>query len=67
MTIRDEIASSAAKMTPPAAVSAAAKLYGLALTDWVLIATLVYTLLQIAYLLDKWRRTRLLRMQEDEA
>ena len=47
---RNDIAASAAKSTPP--ISAViANFLGVPLADWVLIATLVYTILQIAFLL----------------
>lgn len=44
-----EYFSAAGKAAPPIAVSTAASA-GMTLQDWVLIATLLYTLLQIAYL-----------------
>ena len=44
-----EYLSAAGKAAPPIAVSTAASA-GMTLQDWVLIATLLYTLLQIAYL-----------------
>lgn len=47
-----ELLVSATKATPPLAASGAV-LAGLALNEWVLIATLVYTLLQIALLVRK--------------
>lgn len=53
MTIREEIASAVAKLTPPVAVAAADKFSGLTLADWVLILTLIYTLLQIVYISKK--------------
>lgn len=47
---RSDLASSAAKTTPP--VSAViATFMGVPLADWVLVATLVYTCLQIVFLL----------------
>lgn len=65
MAFKEEIASSVAKLTPPAAITAATKFTNMTLSDWVLLATLVYTLLQIAYLLRKWFRPT--RPLEDEA
>jgi hypothetical protein len=46
-----------AKASPPLAVSATAAV-GWTLQDWVLIATLVYTLMQAAYLVYKFVRER---------
>lgn len=48
-----EYAGAAGKAAPPIAVSTAA-IAGLSLQDWVLAATLAYTLLQIALLLRKF-------------
>lgn len=67
MALKEEIASGVAKIAPPAAISAASKVAGLTLADWVMVVTVIYTLLQIAYLLDKWRHARWPRTQEDEA
>lgn len=49
--------------TPTAAVKVAVAwaggFIGIQLSDWVLLATLIYTLLQIYFLLrDKWRRRK---------
>lgn len=46
------------KVSPPLAVSAGA-IAGFSLQDWVLIATLVYTVLQTAFLVYKFVRDRL--------
>lgn len=43
-----------AKASPPVTVTGLS-LYGVSLQEWVLLATLVYTLLQLYFLLrDKW-------------
>lgn len=48
----------AAKLAPPVSVSSLA-LLGLPLTDWVIVLTLIYTVLQLYFLLrDKWWRQR---------
>lgn len=52
---RTEIAAEAAKATPPAAVVAANKVMGLDLPTVVALATLLYLVIQIAYLVWKWR------------
>ncbi len=48
-----EYAGALGKAVPPIAVSTAA-ISGLSLQDWVLAATLAYTLLQIVFLLRKF-------------
>lgn len=52
-----EYAGAVGKAAPPIAVSTAA-IAGLSLQDWVLIATLAYTLLQIALLIRKFFREK---------
>lgn len=52
---RTEISVEAAKATPPAVVVASNKLLGMDLPTVVAIATLLYLVIQIAYLLWKWR------------
>lgn len=52
---RTEIGVEAAKATPPALVVASNKLLGLDLPTIVALATLLYLVIQIAYLLWKWR------------
>jgi hypothetical protein len=47
----------AAKATPAISTSGAL-VAGLPLSDWVLIATLAYTVLQIAFLIRKWIRSK---------
>lgn len=53
-TTLSQAASEVAKVSPPIAVSAAT-FFGLTLQEWVYVATLVYTILQIFYLIkDKY-------------
>lgn len=52
---RTEIIAEAAKATPPAVVVASNKLLGMDLPTVVALATLLYLLIQIFYLLWKWR------------
>lgn len=54
--MRQEIAQEAMKATPPVAVALAGHFAGMTLQDWVLIATLVYVVLQAGHLLWKWYR-----------
>jgi hypothetical protein len=46
----NDLAASAAKAGPPIVMSAAA-LLGLSLSDWVLVVTIVYTVLQTIFLI----------------
>ena len=46
----------ALRVAPPLTVSAAS-VFGLGLEDWMYIATIVYTVLQGAYLAYQWRRS----------
>ena len=55
MTDGHDISIAAAKASPPVAVITATA-SGLSLEDWVFVATLVYLVVQIAYLLWKWVR-----------
>lgn len=52
---RSDIAQEAAKAAPPISV-ATASLVGMTLHDWVLVATLVYVVLQAGFLLYRWWR-----------
>lgn len=55
MSMLDEVKGFVLRAAPP--VSAiAAELKGMTLDDWIKIAVLLYTVLQIAYLLNKWAR-----------
>lgn len=51
-----EAAVQGAAGTPPVVVSTAAIIGGLTLQEWVLAATLIYVVVQCAYLLWKWWR-----------
>lgn len=54
MTNHSEIATEAARAAPAVTVGGLT-LFGVALSDWVLLTTLVYTVLQLYFLLrDKW-------------
>ena len=44
----------ALRTAPPITVSAAS-VFGLGLEDWMYIATIVYTVLQVSYLAYRWR------------
>ncbi|MFC4158295.1 hypothetical protein [Chitinimonas lacunae] len=50
---KHEIAAEAARAVPPVSV-AGISLAGVALADWVLIATLAYTLVQLGFVAHKW-------------
>lgn len=50
-----DVLAAAAKSTPPIAVSVTAAA-GIPLEHWVMLLTAAYLLLQIGYLLYKWRR-----------
>lgn len=52
---KSDLAAEAVKATPPITV-AGATLAGMSLNDMVLIATLVYIVLQASFLLYKWYR-----------
>lgn len=58
MGLKQEIASEITKASPPAAFMLFSWFGKLTIADWVQLAVLVYTLLQIAYLIDKWIRQR---------
>lgn len=55
MSARSDIMGEAARASPPVTV-AGLVLGGVPLQDWVLLAALAYTLIQIGYLLWKWWR-----------
>lgn len=46
----------AIKVTPPAAVAGAHVVFGLTLSDWVAICTLIYIAAQLILLIPKYRR-----------
>lgn len=54
--MKQEVAQEAAKAAPPVTVAAAHYILGVSLSDWVLIATLIYTVLMSANLIWKWVR-----------
>lgn len=59
MTTKTELATEAARISPPVAVTGLS-LYGVSLQDWVLVVTLVYTVASLVFLIrDKlyipWR------------
>ena len=53
---KQDIAIAAVQTTPGAASAGAARLGGLPLSDWVVVATIAFVALQAAYLIWKWRR-----------
>jgi hypothetical protein len=55
MSQRKEVAAESLRATP-AVATAGVTAGGVTLHDWVLIVTLVYIILQIAYLLFRWLR-----------
>ena len=55
--IQSEYAAAVYKITPGVAVTTAT-IAGVTLQEWVLIATLIYTVLQTALLIKKWWRER---------
>lgn len=50
--VAHDVSVAAAKIAPPAALM----FFGLTLNEWVAVATIVYLVLQIGYLVWKWRR-----------
>lgn len=56
--MKQAIAAEAAKASPPVAVTGWALLQGIPVDRMVGWATLIYVVLQTAYLLWKWRRER---------
>lgn len=48
--MKEEITTAAAKAAPPVAVTGAQMLFGLTLSEWVQIATLIYIVLQAFFL-----------------
>lgn len=53
---KQDIAVAVVQTTPGAASAGAARLGGLPLSDWAVIATIAFVVLQAAYLIWKWRR-----------
>ena len=56
-TMKNDVQMEAVKGAPPAAV-AALSMMGISLSDIVLLATLIYIVLQMAFLLYRWHRMR---------
>lgn len=54
-TVLHDAAIEAGKAAPPVAVASAHYLFGLSLSDWVAIITLLYLALQIGLLVPKYR------------
>ncbi|MFC4161956.1 hypothetical protein [Chitinimonas lacunae] len=54
---KQEMAAEAVRAAPPVGV-AGISLAGVALADWVLIATLIYTVVQIGFVAQKWHTHR---------
>ena len=53
---KQDIATAVAQTAPGAAGTGAAQLFGLPLSDWAVLATIAFVVLQAAYLVWKWRR-----------
>lgn len=64
MQQKADIASEAAKASPPVAV-AGATVAGIQVNDLILWATLIYIVLQIGFLLYRWQRLHFARKAED--
>lgn len=64
MQQKADIASEAAKASPPVAV-AGATMAGIQVNDLILWATLIYIVLQIGFLLYRWQRLHFARKAED--
>lgn len=66
MQQKADIASEAAKATPPVTV-AGASFAGVQVNDLILWATLIYIVLQIGFLLYRWQRLHFSREAEEAA
>lgn len=53
---RQDIANAAYHATPGAAATSVFKVWGLPLSEWLVVASLIFMALQAAYLIWKWRR-----------
>lgn len=51
-----DVVQEAAKSAPPVAVTAASTLMGFSLHEWMLIATIIYIVIQTCWLFYKWHR-----------
>lgn len=65
MSHRAEIVAESVRAAPPVA-AAGLTLAGVSLNDIVLIATLIYVVIQTIYLLSRWARQRKVDAREDE-
>lgn len=63
---RQDLAIAAAQAAPGAVVSSSARIAGLPLSDWAVVATIGFVALQALYLIWKWRRDYL-REEERKA
>lgn len=50
------LAAEVVKASPPVLITAAAKVMGLTLSDWIAVLTIIYLVLQIGLLLPKYRK-----------
>lgn len=58
MSIKEAVAQEATKAAPPLGVGSMV-LFGVPMSDWILVLTALYTVLQLFFLLrDKWWRDR---------
>lgn len=64
---KHDLATAAYQATPGAAAAGGARMMGLPLGDWLVLASIAFVVLQAAYLVWKWRRDarRDLERQED--
>ena len=53
---KQDLATAVTQTAPGAAGTGAAQLFGLPLSDWAVVATIAFVVLQAAYLIWKWRR-----------
>jgi hypothetical protein len=63
---RHDLGQAGLHVTPGGAVAAGSKMAGLALADWVALASLTFIIFQVGYLIWKWRRDYL-REEERKA
>lgn len=64
---KHDLATAAYQATPGAAAAGGARMVGLPLSDWLVVASIAFVVLQAAHLIWKWRRDarRDLERQED--
>jgi len=53
---RQDVANAAFHVTPGAAATGVSKVWGLPLSEWVMVASILLIALQAVYLIWKWRR-----------